>query len=247
MKILYSKGTIEPDEVMKFLALSGQAQDIYAQIIANKEISKKAEELGLEVPDDDLQDFADKFRIARGLYSIADTIQYLRSTGLTEEDFAEFCELALLRNMLKDRLADEKRVREYLINNRQRYDRARVSQIIVDNAELAKEIYVRVADDDDDFHALARKYSRDESTKLIGGHLGLVSRQSLPIDISMKVFNAKPGDVLGPFAEEKLYQVILVEEVIKAEFNDDVRDAIQETIFEEWASSFLRDPLKVIP
>ncbi|MBW2091662.1 MAG: hypothetical protein JRI34_06005, partial [Deltaproteobacteria bacterium] len=63
--------------------------------------------------------------------------------------------------------------------------------------------------------------------------------------ISSKVFNADEGDLLGPFALEDHYQLILVEELKRAELNDDVRDVIRQRIFDEWVSQFFKDGIRI--
>ena len=77
MKITYSNDTITPEEVVRFLSLTGQSQSIYNQIIIHKEVVKKARELGLEVSDDQLQRFADNFRSLKGFDSAQEMLEFL--------------------------------------------------------------------------------------------------------------------------------------------------------------------------
>jgi parvulin-like peptidyl-prolyl isomerase len=104
---------------------------------------------------------------------------------------------------------------------------------------------IQVNEEGEDFHKLARKHSIDETTKYFGGYVGLVSRRMISPEVSAKVFNAKAGDILGPFERENLFQLILVEEVKKGELNDEVREAIKERILGEWVSQFLKDGIRI--
>jgi parvulin-like peptidyl-prolyl isomerase len=247
MKITYAQGSIEPEEVVKFMALTGQAQAVLFQIIKNKEVRKKAEELGLTVSDEQLQEFADQYRTIQGLYTSDEMLNFLKINGLTEDEFEAFCEASALIIALKNHLATEKKMEEHFINNRSEFDLTRISIITVKQETLADEILIQVNEEGEDFHKLARKHSIDETTKYFGGHVGLVSRRMLSAEVSAKVFNAKAGDILGPFEREKLFQLILVEEVMKAELNDDVKEAIREKILGEWMSQFLKDGIKINP
>jgi len=211
MKIVYANDTITPVEMVKFLSLTWQSQPIYREIIKRKESMKKAQELKIEISDEELQQFVDNFRSAQGLFSAEATLNFLNNAGLTEDDFEVFCEISLLAAALKDHLADEKKISEYFVNNRSEFDRARISIIVVKEENLANEIVMQVNEDGEDFHALAREHSLDGATKYSGGYAGLVSRTMLTPELGAKVLNAAAGDLLGPFQHDDFYQLILVE------------------------------------
>jgi parvulin-like peptidyl-prolyl isomerase len=122
---------------------------------------------------------------------------------------------------------------------------ARISVILADSEGLADELVMRITEDEDDFHQLAREYSLDETTKYSGGYLGVINRRSLSPELAAKVFNANAGDILGPFPSDENYQLILVEEVKKAELNDPVKNAIKEAIFNGWLSRYIDSPIQV--
>jgi len=244
MKIVYSNGSLTPEEAIKFFILSGQAQSLFAECITAKEAIREANALDITVSDDELQQFADSYRASLGLFSVVEMKNFLKDNGLTEEDFEEFCELSVLLPAVKNRLADEKSVKEFFFRRRSELDVAQISSILVEREPLAKEIVARVVEDGEDFHALARQYSLDEQTKHAGGYLGPVTREMLPPDMEAKVFNAGKGEVLGPFPTKTAYQLILVENVQKAELTDQVKEMIKEMIFKEWTDRFLADGLK---
>lgn len=247
MQITYSNETITPEDVVRFLSLTGQSHNIYYQIITHKEVLKKSMELGIEVSVEQLQQFANNLRSLKGLHSAQEMLSFLENSGLTVDDFETFCEASLLTGELKDRLADEKKIEEYFINNRPEFDAARISVIVIGEEELANEILMQVSEDGEDFHALARRFSLDKATKYSGGYVGVVTRKMLSIEISAKVFNADADELLGPFHQDKHYQLILVEEVIKPELNDSVKEKIKELIFGQWLSQFLEGGVKVYP
>jgi len=245
MEIVYSGDTISPEEVVKYLSLTRQIHPVYTEIIKQKEVLRKAEELNLQITDEQLQDYCDNFRKVCGLYTAEETMDFFEKQGLNEDDFESFCEASVLISMLKDHLADENKIEEYFVNNRTDLDMARISSIMVGDENLANEIFLQVTEDEEDFHALARLHSVDDATKHAGGYVGYVSRGMLWPEISAKVFNANTGDVLGPFALEKYHQLILVEELKKADLNEDSQEMIKEGIFNEWLSQFLQDEIKI--
>jgi parvulin-like peptidyl-prolyl isomerase len=236
VEIKYSNGTIIPEDIVKFLALTGQAEAILKDVIKFREAKKKAAELGLKIQDEKLQEFADNFRKIYGLITAEDTYSFLNRKGLTEDDFEQFCETSLLVMSLKDNLSDETRIEEYFLNNRSDFDRSRISMIIVKDEGLANEIVMQVSEEGEDFHMLARKHSIDMVTKYAGGYVGAINRRMLDQGTAAKVFNASPGDLLGPFRQEGFFQLILVEDIKKAELDNVVVEMIKERILEEWFS-----------
>ena len=245
MNISYQNDTFTPEDVVRFLELTGQSHSIFNQIIMHKEVVKKAAELGIEISDEQLQQFADNFRSLKGLYSAQEMFDFLDKSGLTEDDFEAFCEASILVADLKDHMAEAKKVEEYFINNRSEFDFVRISVIAVGEEGLANEIAMRVTEDGEDFHALARQYSTDGATKFSGGYVGIVSRNMVSPEIAAKVFNADAGELLGPFQKEAYQQLIWVEEVIKPELNDRVKEMIKERIFAQWVSRFFEEGVNI--
>ncbi|MBW1709743.1 MAG: peptidylprolyl isomerase [Deltaproteobacteria bacterium] len=245
MEIVYSQDVITPEEVVKFLSFTRQSYPIVAEIIKNKEVLKKARELNLEVSDEELQAFSDNFRNVCGLYSVDETLDFLKNAGLSEDDFETFCEISLLTSSLKEHLATENKIEEYFVNNRSELDLVRISSIMVKDEGLANEIVLQVTEDEEDFHALARKHSVDERTKNAGGYIGFVTRDMLWPEVAAKVFNAAGGDLLGPFSVDEFFQLVLVEELRRAELNEDFREIIKQKIFDEWASQFFKDGIRI--
>jgi peptidylprolyl isomerase len=245
MKIVYAKGDIPFEDFLKNRILSGQDFGLARQAIIAREAVAKADELGLEASEEEMQEFADEFRRLRELYSAQETFDFLSRRGLTEDDFSEFCETTILLEKLKDHLASEDRVREYFIRNRSDFDLAKVSLLAVKEESLAGEIILQVTEEGGDFHALARKHSLDAATKSVGGFLGFVSRRRFGPEIVAKVFNASPGDVLGPYPEDGVFRLIYVEELVRAELDDRIREQIADKIFDEWAAPFLSGPVSV--
>lgn len=245
MRIKYSQGDITPEAVIKFISLTGQADAIIRDAIKLKEAQKKASDMGLSASGDELQQFADSFRKIHGLMTAEDTYTFLAKKGLTEDDFEEFCEESLMMERIKDHLSDENRIQEYFVNNRADFDAARISVIAVKDQNLADEIVLQVTDEGVDFHLLARKHSIDLSTKYAGGYIGNVKRKMLDPQTAAKVFNASPGEVIGPFNQKDVFQLIFVEEIIKAEMNEENAAEIKERLFTEWISHITKGGFEV--
>ncbi len=244
MKITYENGSITLEEVVKHLALTGRLSGITSEIIRRFETTKKAEELGFAVTDDELQAAADSFRSMNGLYKASDMEAFMDTAGITLDDLEQFCEGAILENYVKNALIDENNIKAYFVNNRNEFEYVLISVITVDDENLAKELMLRIEEDGDDFHTLAREFSIDD-TKYAGGYTGRVNRGMLPPEIAAKVFNAAAGDVTGPFSAEKGFKLILVEEVVRCEMDSNVKESIKDRLFSQWLQSRLRGGIRV--
>ena len=60
------------------------------------------------------------------------------------------------------------------------------------------------------------------------------------------MFSASTGDLLGPFKNDGSFQLILIEEVIRAKLEGGVKEAIRERIFREWLFLFLKEGITII-
>ncbi len=245
MEFRYADGTIAAEDLVKHMALAGGLDEALREAIERKEVRAKAAELGIEASDDDLQAAADAFRKKRGLASAEMTMAFLRGQGLTVDDLEAFCEHDLLKAGVREALAAEKKQEEYFLTNRATFDRATISVLTVEGESLARELFMQIAEDEEDFAEIARKHSLDTGTKDAGGALGPVPRSAYSPEISSKIFSADPGDVLGPFPMGDQFLLILVESVDKAELDDRTRTVIKDRIFAEWTQRFLRSGIAI--
>jgi len=169
---------------------------------------------------------------------------FMDTAGLTIEDLEQFCEGSVLEEQVKNALFDDAKIEAFFVNNRTEFEYVRISVITVADVNLAKELLLRIAEDGDDFHVLAREFSIDD-TKYGGGYAGIIHRGMLPPETAAKVFNAAAGSVIGPFPAEKGFRLILVEEIVACELDDTVRGRIKESLFSQWLHSRLRQGIRV--
>jgi peptidylprolyl isomerase len=245
MKISYCNGLFDVDEVIKELWLKGLAEQICTPVIVSREVKKMAHELDVDAAEEDLQKVADNFRKQNGLFTAHDTMKFLRNAGVTIEDFQAFCETEALIDLVKERLATDAKVRQFFMAQRGKFDSARVSIILVEDENYAKEIIRQVIGGTENFCTLAREHSLDEETRYGGGYVGMVARETFPAQISERIFNANPGEVLGPFALQDLFWVILVDEVKRAKLDHSVKQAVKEHIFSEWTAEFVKQGIGI--
>lgn len=232
----------EAEEVCQALALQGQLDGVLREALRTRCYPEWAEALGLEAGGEQVQAFADEYRAAHGLHEAADTAAFLARAGLDEDGFVAYCQAGALRRAVRDHLGTEEAVHEHFMAHGADFDCARVSRLVVAEEELANELRMRVAEDGEDFHALARQLSLDPDTRPAGGYAGRVRRQDLGNEAAARVFSAAAGALVGPVAEGDRFVLLLVEELQEGLLDDEARELIKDRLLEEWEQARLAEP-----
>jgi parvulin-like peptidyl-prolyl isomerase len=247
VQIEYVDGRLGAEDVVTFLALTGQAGAILNRLARARMLGQRAAQLELQLTDDELQQWADEFRLRNGLGTPAETLAFLERWGVAMEQFEAFCEAMALEEKLRRRLAEPPAVAARFLSHRQEFERALVSVILVADLDLAEELRMRATEDKEDFHQLAVEYSQDAATRDCGGRLGLVGRADLTPALAAKVFQCNPPAVLGPVKESAGYRLLLVEEIPPTELTESVKETIGQRIFEEWCQRSLNANVRIAP
>ena len=196
-------------------------------------IRQAAARQGLEVSDEELQQAADDFRVENNLYDAETTEAWLLANYLSQEDWEAALGDRMLALKLRDALTAQK-IEQHFAENRLSFDAAAISQLVVKEEGVARELRAQIVEDGADFHALARQFSIDEGTKMAGGFVGLVQRTEMEAAIEAGVFGAQPGKVVGPFKVDAGWSLIKIETQHRGQLNDATREAIQAQLFDEW-------------
>jgi len=117
----------------------------------------------------------------------------------------------------------EKDLAEYYGKNKEKFiseERRGLLVIETPDRKKADEAY-RKAKKGEDFRALAESYAYKEEQRKARGEVGFLTRSSLQLEVGDKIFGAREGAVLGPFAlkdpgGKTIYAVAKVEAIRKA-------------------------------
>jgi parvulin-like peptidyl-prolyl isomerase len=201
-------------------------------------LRQAAAELRLAPSDDDLEAVAREFREERDLHSARETERFLGGLGCTVEDFGEAVELLWTEHALRRRFAEEPAERHFLQHSTE-YDTAVLSELVVEDEEVARELALQIREEAADFAVLARRYSREESRGR-AGFLGELRRSSLQAAETASVFGAEPDEVVGPFRRGRQFRLLRVHEARRAVFTDAVRAEIAGQLWQEWLAARVR-------
>jgi parvulin-like peptidyl-prolyl isomerase len=225
--------TITNDDILQQVKLSCRTPEIIGEIINRKVIENAAATTGIIVETEELQQAADKFRFMYQLKSAEDTWIWLEKHSLSLDDFEIIVYNRLLSTKLLAHLSLDK-IEPYFFENQLDYTGVVMYEIVLDDEDLAIELFYAIREGEISFYDVAHKYIQDKELRRKGGYRGIVYRKDLKPEISAPIFAAKPPELLKPILTSKGVHLILVEEIIQPELDNVLRHKIGLDLFSEW-------------
>ena len=233
-----SKLSVEPDEILVFLKKTLSLKEISLKILYQQVISQTAQERGITVTPEEIQAQADLLRREQRLERAADTLAWLTDQMISPDDWEAGIRDRLLAQNLAKSLFD-KEIEKLFAQNKLDFDQVILYQIIVSSDKLAQELFYQIEEREISFYEAAHLYDIDKKRRLQCGYEGELYRLSLKPDVSAIVFSGRTGEVLGPFATEQGYHLLMVEEFIPAQLTPERYQEILDNMFKEWLASEL--------
>jgi parvulin-like peptidyl-prolyl isomerase len=233
---------IDLTELVRVLKLTGQYEGLLEQFVRDRLAVLGARKAGIKVSEEEIQERANQFRRVRGLHRASDTNKYLDTLRVSAEEFEDFIASGLYQEKMMRKVCGEQAVTGYFKLNSPKFDCIEVSHIVLDSESKAREVIAVLRDDPDTFQEMAREHSIAE-TRDKGGLIGKVLRGSLRADVEAKVFNAAPGDLLGPFvsADRTAFEIFRVNAKHPARLDDDTATEVRRLLGEDWLQSQARE------
>ncbi|BAZ49531.1 PpiC-type peptidyl-prolyl cis-trans isomerase [Nostoc sp. NIES-4103] len=225
--------TITNEDILHQVKVTCKIPEIVEQIVRRMVIIGAAEETGIIVEVEELQKAADQIRLANNLNSANDTWKWLEKHGLSIDDFEEIADISLISGKLANHLFADK-VEPYFFENQLDYVGVVMYEVVLDDEDLALELFYAIKEGEMSFYDVAHKYIQDVESRRKGGYLGIVRRQDLKPEISAAVFTAKPPEVLKPILTSKGVHLIFVEEIIQPQLDKKLRNQIILDLFDRW-------------
>ncbi|MBA4445986.1 peptidylprolyl isomerase [Cylindrospermopsis raciborskii CS-506_D] len=225
--------TITAEDILKQVKLSLQIPDLIQSIVSHRIISDAATEAGITVDNEELQQAADTIRVLQKLHGAQETFAWLDKHHLSIDDLEEIAHFTIISQKLTTHLFADK-VEPYFYENQLDYAGVVMYEVVLEDEDLAMELFYSIQEEEISFYDVAHKYIEDKELRRKGGYRGILSRKDLKSEISAAVFAATPPEVLKPIVTSKGMHLILVEEIIQAELNDQLRYQIWSELFGEW-------------
>lgn len=227
------KLTISSEDILHQVKLSCQIPDIVEQVVTRKIVADAAAEAGIKVETEELQKAADSLRLMSQLNSAEETKVWLQKNGLSLDDFEELIYNNVISGKLAQHLFADK-FEPFLVEHQLDYAGVVLYEVVLDDEDLAMELFYAIQEDEMSFYEVAHEYIQDTELRRKGGYRGMMQRSELKPEISAAVFAATPPQVLKPVLTSKGVHLILVEEIIEPELDDKLHSQILSDLFAEW-------------
>ncbi len=225
--------TISTRDIIEQIKLSDQIPEVIEAIARRKIINDAASQAGITVELAELQMAGDNLRLAKKLVTADETWAWFEKHHLSLEQFEELVHTQLLSQKLANHLF-AKQVETYFFEHQLDYIVAATYEVVLDDRDLAQELFYAVTEGEITFPEIAREYIQDPEFRRLGGYLGLRRRIDLRPEIAAAVFAANPPQILKPIVTPRGVHLIWVEEIIHPKLDELLRHKIVTELFTAW-------------
>ncbi|NJO42907.1 MAG: peptidylprolyl isomerase [Cyanobacteria bacterium CRU_2_1] len=225
--------SISTQDILQQAKLTAQLSSLIEGAVTRKIIHHAATEANTKIDATELQQAADQFRLLNQLESIEDTLTWLEQQHLSLDEFEEMIHTNLLCHKLAQLLFGNQ-IESWFVAHQIDYRSAALYEVILDNDDLAMELFYALQEEEIGFSEVARRYIQDIELCRRGGYRGVVHRHDMKSEIAAKVFAAKPPQLLKPIMTAQGIHLILVEEIIQPALDEQLRNQILSTLFKDW-------------
>lgn len=225
--------TISEQELIQQIKLSCQIPSTIEGIINRKIIELTVEEAGISLKPEEIQQTADTFRVTHNLLRADDTQLWLQEHWLSLDQFEEIVRISALSSKLAQHLfADQ--VEPFFIGHQLDYAHVVMHEVVLDDEDLAMELFFAIQEGEISFHEVAHQYIQDTELRRRGGYQGKLRRPDLKPEVSAAVFASTPPQLLKPIVTSKGAHLVLVEEIIQPTLDKTLRQKILSDLFLQW-------------
>ncbi len=224
---------ISNEDIMYHLKISCQIPSLLEGIATRKVITETANKEGITIEIAELQQSADNLRLVNNLIKAEDTWEWLNKHHLSLDNFEEIANLNLLSAKLAHHLFAEK-VEPFFYAHQIDYSAAVTYEVILDDEDLALEIFYALQEGEISFQEVARQYIENPEIRRTGGYQGIRKRSDFRPEIASAVFAANPPEIIKPVITPKGVHLIIVEEIIEPQLSEQMRVAILGDLFTNW-------------
>jgi parvulin-like peptidyl-prolyl isomerase len=224
---------ISSDEILHQIKLSCQIPSVIQAIMVRHIIRYVAQQQGIKVEPEELQLAADEFRFNNNLKSAEYTWSWLQKHHLSLDNLEELVEITVISSKLAQHLFADK-VESFFIEHQLDYVKAGVYEVILEDIDIAMELFYAIEAQEISFYEVARQYIQDIDLQRRAGYRGLLGRMDLKPNIASVVFAATPPEIIKPIMTAQGIHLILVEELIQPKLGENLSYEILSNLFSTW-------------
>ncbi len=165
---------------------------------------------------------------------------FYQKSNLTKEQLIQQLAYQEQIESLKRTAIAPEAIKDLFLKMKTQLDQVLFALIRVSKEALAKEIYHRLIDDNQDFAELARKYSSGPEAQQ-GGIVGPKPLSALNPDLIKRLTSLEAGHISEPFAlGEENYVIIKLIRLESAQLVPQLENNLRDRLFEEWLENQIK-------
>ncbi|NMG08711.1 peptidylprolyl isomerase [Brasilonema sp. UFV-L1] len=224
---------VSQEDIFYQLKISCQIPTLLEGIATRKIILDAANQAGIKAEKEELQQSADSLRLAHNLLKAEDTWAWLEKYHLSVDNFEEIAQINVISNKLAMHLFADK-VEHFFYEHILDFTGAVTYEVILDDEDLAMELYDCVEEKEITFQDIVRQYIQNPDIRRAGGYQGIQRRTDFRPEIAAAVFAANPPQILKPISTQKGSHLIWVEEIIQPQLDQPLYVKILGDLFANW-------------
>lgn len=226
---------ITKDELYDLL-VQEYGEQVLNSLIGEKVVQLEIEKQNIEIKEEDIQKEIDQLiEYYGGEERFNEALKY---QGYTMDDMKKSIEINMqIKKLLESDIeVSEEEITDFFEENKESLaqgEQVSARHILVETEEEAEDIRKKLLEGGD-FAELAKEYSLDEGTKIVGGSLGYFSRGKNVQSFDDAAFSLEKGEISEPVKTDFGYHIIQVEDKkeAKAASLEEHRDDIERMLME---------------
>lgn len=224
---------ISSQDILTHVKRSLDIPKIVQAIARQKLIQTTAKHLGITINPAELQQAADQLRAQQELWGQKETMQWLNQHALTLDDFQAIAEFNLLTQKLAYQRFD-KQIEPHFLAHQKDYTKVRLFELVLDDEDLALELFYALEEGEITFGELADQYAPDKEARYKGGYKGKLRCRELPGAIANAILAVEGDTLLKPIPIGRQFHLIYVAEKKIPKLGRRLRQEILFELFEAW-------------
>ena len=234
--IQISGASIELDPIVNHLKKNFQLKEVCQKVLHQQVIEEAARSRHLIVTEQEIQVEAEQQRREKSLEKAADTLAWLKDELITPDDWEAGIRDRLLSQKLSEALFAEQ-AKKLFLENRLNFEGVSLYKLVVAEPKLAQELFYQIQEQEITFYEAAHLYDLNLQRRNQCGYEGCLCRWQIEPDISVAIFGAQPGEVVGPLPTPEGYALFMVEAFINPELTPQIQQEIIKDLFDEWLTN----------
>lgn len=207
--------------------------EVASQFILEKELAKHK---GITVSAQIVEQEMKAFRQSNELEDDQTFQAWLVSNSFRDDvNFLAYLEFKLKLEKLMIEIEEEKGL-DCFIAQKFDLDQLVVSRIVVTSRNLAEELQLQILEKQFQFEELAKEYSITEDA-ITNGLMGFVNRKDMLEQTGLDLYQGQVGELIGPVDCAEGWSLFRVEEVVPAQYDEEMKAFLRSQLLDEWLSS----------